>query len=169
MFKSLKIFKVFTTVVNGPVVFFWVFAQCCRWAFRCFGVMYHLHLQGGWYPSTWNRISHPEEELSAFLRNVDTRVYCTAQEPNQEREHRMLFMVCLTKVLVCQTISYAYSMESKSEWISGSMWDEAAMKEFDVGGEPLKWRRYVLSECGEPIATWWASYRRRMESWNPAL
>jgi hypothetical protein len=32
------------------------------------------------------------------------------------------------------------------------MWDETGMKEFDVGGKPLKCRQYVLSECGEPIS-----------------
>jgi len=60
-------------------------------------------------------------------------------------------------------------MESKREWISGSMWDEAAMKEFDVGSKLLNWRQSVLSECGKPIATCWASYRRRMDSSIPAL
>jgi hypothetical protein len=48
------------------------------------------------------------------------------------------FMTYSRKVSISHTVSYANRLEAKSDRISGSMWDEAAMKEFDVGAKPLK-------------------------------
>jgi len=66
-------------------------------------------------------------------------------------------MIYFTK---SQIISYACSMECKSERISGIMWDKAAMKEFEVGGNPLKWRHNV----GGRFPT---DRRYTAEEWNP--
>ena len=66
-------------------------------------------------------------------------------------------MVYFTKSPI---ISYACSIECRSEWVSGIMWEEAAMKEFDVGGKPLKWRQNVGSRFP-------SDRRHTAEEWNP--